>query len=61
MDSRQDIEVLKSFVDTLGQLDIAYAIGGSVASSIYGKVRFTQDVDITAQCSRRTNEPLLTL
>ena len=29
------------------QLDIAYAIGGSMASSIYGNVRFTRDADIT--------------
>ena len=49
LDSRQDIQVLKSFIGILEQLGIAYAIGGSVASSIYGKVRFTQDVDITVE------------
>lgn len=35
------------FVDVLEKLNIAYAIGGSVASSIYGQVRFTQDADIS--------------
>jgi len=38
---------LGMFVDVLEKLNIAYAIGGSVASSIYGQVRFTQDVDLS--------------
>ena len=38
--------VLKQLTDTLDELEIDYAIGGSIASSLYGKVRFTQDVDI---------------
>jgi hypothetical protein len=61
MDSRQDIEVLKNFFDILKQLDIAYAIGGSVASSIYGKVRFTQDVDITVEPFEDRAEKLFNL
>ena len=39
--------VLKQLTDALDDLSIDYAIGGSIASSIYGKVRFTQDADIT--------------
>ena len=39
--------VLNQLVDVLDDLRIKYAIGGSIASSVYGKVRFTQDVDIT--------------
>jgi hypothetical protein len=39
--------VLKQVADALDDLNIAYAIGGSIASSVYGKVRFTQDADIT--------------
>ena len=39
--------VLKHLADALDDLKISYAIGGSVASSVYGKVRFTQDADIT--------------
>ena len=38
--------VLKQLTDALDDLEIDYAIGGSIASSLYGKVRFTQDVDI---------------
>ena len=39
--------VLKQLADALDDLKIDYAIGGSIASSVYGKVRFTQDADIT--------------
>jgi hypothetical protein len=39
--------VLKQLADTLDDFKIDYAIGGSIASSLYGKVRFTQDADIT--------------
>jgi hypothetical protein len=43
----QEYLVLKQLTDTLDALKIDYAIGGSIASSVYGKVRFTQDADIT--------------
>jgi len=49
MNNPQQLIILESFTDILQQLDIAYAIGGSVASSIYGKVRFTEDADITVE------------
>jgi hypothetical protein len=39
--------VLKQLADVLDDLKIDYAIGGSIASSLYGQVRFTQDADIT--------------
>ena len=39
--------VLKQLTDVLDDLGIDYAIGGSIASSLYGKVRFTQDADVT--------------
>jgi hypothetical protein len=38
---------LKQLADALDEMEIDYAIGGSIASSLYGKVRFTQDADIT--------------
>lgn len=44
-----DLEILKNFTDILESLGITYVIGGSVASSIYGKVRFTQDIDMTVE------------
>ena len=49
MNNPQELEILESFTTILEQLDIAYAIGGSMASSIYGEVRFTQDADITVE------------
>lgn len=42
------IRTLTPIVDVLEQLAIPYHIGGSVASSIYGEFRPTQDVDIVA-------------
>jgi len=33
----------------LEELDIAYVIGGSVASTVYGRIRTTMDVDIVAK------------
>jgi len=43
------IEVVEHFADVLDKLGIAYAIGGSIASSSYGKAQFTQDADLTVQ------------
>lgn len=47
MNEPAEIEVIKLFTDILDELNIPYAIGGSIASSVYGRVRFTQDADIT--------------
>ena len=49
MSELMDLEVIKKFADILESLGITYVIGGSIASSIYGKVRFTQDVDMTVE------------
>ena len=49
MNNPQELAILGSFVNILEQMNIAYAIGGSLASSIYGKVRFTQDADLTIE------------
>ncbi len=38
---------LHSVINTLERLGLTYAIGGSVASSIYGDPRSTRDVDIS--------------
>lgn len=40
------IEVLLSFTETLDKLRIPFFIGGSLASSLWGKERFTQDADL---------------
>jgi hypothetical protein len=49
MNNPQDIAVLEKVTDILDNLNIAYAIGGSMASSAYGTARFTQDADITVE------------
>lgn len=49
MSNPQEIMVLADFVGILEQLGIAYIVGGSLASSVYGAVRFTQDADLTVE------------
>jgi hypothetical protein len=49
MNNPQEITVLADFVGILEQLGIAYTIGGSLASSVYGTVRFTQDADLMVE------------
>jgi hypothetical protein len=49
MDNLQDIAAIRILTDVLDELNIGYAIGGSLASSAYGAVRFTQDADITVE------------
>src|SRR4051794_35495188 len=43
--SEEASQVVQHVVGALEQSGIAYAIGGSWASSFYGKMRFTQDAD----------------
>jgi len=42
----REIQVLERLAEVLDTLGIPYAIGGSIASSVYGTVRFTRDADI---------------
>jgi len=42
----REIQVLERLAEVLDTLGIPYAIGGSIASSMYGTVRFTRDADI---------------
>ena len=46
MNNPKDMEILEKLTDILDTLKIPYAISGSMASSAYGAVRFTQDADI---------------
>lgn len=46
MSEMREIEVLERLAEVLDALGIPYAIGGSIASSMYGTVRFTRDADI---------------
>jgi hypothetical protein len=45
----EDIDVLRRVVSALDKLGIPYALGGSMASSIYGVMRSTQDADLTVE------------
>jgi len=49
MSAGEQVIVIKKLTDVLDELKIEYAIGGSIASSLYGNVRFTQDADITVK------------
>ena len=46
MSEQREIAALKRLADVLDVLGIPYAIGGSIASSVYGTVRFTRDADL---------------
>ena len=61
MNNPEELMVLRSFTDILEQLGITYAIGGSMASSIYGSVRFTEDADITVEPFDKLAEKLFEL
>jgi len=60
MAETEEYLVLKQLTDVLDDLKISYAIGGSIASSVYGKVRFTQDADITVASFADKAEQLYT-
>ncbi len=49
MSNAGQVAVIRKLTDVLDDLQIEYAIGGSIASSLYGTVRFTQDADITVK------------
>ncbi len=46
MSEQREIAVLERVTEVLDALGIPYAIGGSIASSMYGTVRFTRDADL---------------
>ncbi|MBN1507059.1 MAG: nucleotidyltransferase [Sedimentisphaerales bacterium] len=46
---RENEEVIERLADVLDRLGVRYAIGGGVASALYGTVRFTRDADISVQ------------
>lgn len=45
----EDLNVLRRVITALENLGILYALGGSMASSIYGVMRSTQDADLTVE------------
>jgi hypothetical protein len=47
--NEENLPVLRQVIAILSRLDIPYALGGSWASSLLGKMRFTQDADLTVE------------
>jgi hypothetical protein len=45
----EQIQVLREVVRSLEGQNIMYAIGGSIASSVYGIPRFTRDADVSVE------------
>lgn len=45
----ENLSVLQEVIAALSRLGIPYALGGSWASSLFGKMRFTHDADLTAE------------
>ena len=48
-DEPETEEVVERLADVFDRLGIRYALGGSLASSLYGTVRFTRDADIAVE------------
>jgi len=53
------VEIALILGRVLERLGIRYCVGGSVASSVYGEVRTTLDVDLVAELRQQHVEPLL--
>ncbi|MBI4907022.1 MAG: hypothetical protein HY820_25575 [Acidobacteria bacterium] len=54
-------QALEQLLAVLDQLEIAYAIGGSTASSVHGEPRTTFDIDVIARIDQRKLKDLLEL
>lgn len=55
----EPVEVTLKVTDVLEKLDIPYLIGGSLASTLYGMVRTTQDSDIVAEMRLEHLQPFV--
>ncbi len=51
-------DALRTLLEVFQDLDIAYRIGGSIASSLWGRARATLDVDLVAQLKPDHVRPL---
>jgi len=57
--NNEPLEVALRVAQTLDELGVAYLIGGSLASALYGEPRATMDADIIADLQLRHVEPLV--
>ncbi len=55
----ETITITGKVTSVLEQLEIPYFIGGSIASTLYGMLRTTQDSDLIAQMSARHIQPFI--
>ena len=55
----EPVAVTLLVIDALEQLGVAYAIGGSLASTVHGVVRATLDTDLVADLRREQAAPLV--
>ena len=55
----EPIEVTLKVTDIFEKLSVAYLIGGSLASTLYGMVRTTQDSDIVAEMRLEHLQPFV--
>ena len=53
------LEALFEVIDVLEELGVAYAVGGSVASSVFGEPRATADADVLIELSEENLPRLL--
>ena len=53
------IEEILVITHILKALDIPYLIGGSVASGIWGEIRYTQDIDLVIDLKNDRIDPLI--
>lgn len=56
----EPVEVTLKVTDVFEQLGVPYLIGGSLASTLYGMVRTTQDSDIVAEMRLEHLQPFVT-
>ena len=62
MDRHEDLVVaLTPLIDVLERLGVAWYVGGSVASTVHGRFRATNDVDVIANLREEHASPLRTV
>ncbi len=61
MNTSEISQALTPLVEVFDRFGIAYYIGGSVASSVHGKRRYTQDVDVIAAIQRQHVQTLVAM
>jgi hypothetical protein len=57
----EPVEVTLKVTDVFEKLEVPYLIGGSLASTLYGRVRTTQDSDIVAEMRLEHLQPFVSI